>query len=270
MASTEDIRGHYVKVKGTRTFYDEIGDGYPIVCIHTAGSCSLEYTYLLPLLAERGFHAYALDLPGHFRSYPVNWKPHRTIHEHAEFVNAFANTLGLKKPVIMGCSIGGDITLDYAAHHWREMAAGIPMEGISRSPTFPSPSGVAHPAWGPGWQDQLKRAATEALNRNCSAEKIVELRWQHRGAQASAVGDLEAWATHDVRHLLGAVECPMLVVRGEEDFWVPKPMVEETMKLLKNAEVAYLKGIGHYPMFEDPPLTAKLATDFCRKHSILK
>ena len=149
MPGTEDIRGHYVKVNGTRTFYDEIGEGYPIVCVHTAGSCSLEYTYLLPLLAERGFHAYALDLPGHFRSYPVNWKPHRTIHEHAEFVRAFANTLGLKKPVIMRCSIGGDITLDYAAHHWREMAAGIPMEGLSRSPTFPSPTGLTHPAWGP-------------------------------------------------------------------------------------------------------------------------
>ncbi len=65
MATTEDIRGHYVKVNGTRTFYDEIGDGYPIVCVHTAGACSLEYTYILPLLAERGFHAYALDLPGH-------------------------------------------------------------------------------------------------------------------------------------------------------------------------------------------------------------
>jgi len=72
MTGTEDIRGHYVKVNGTRTFYDEIGDGYPIVCVHTAGACSLEYTYLLPLLAERGFHAYALDLPGHSRSYPVN------------------------------------------------------------------------------------------------------------------------------------------------------------------------------------------------------
>ena len=54
MASTEDIRGHYVKVNATRIFYDEIGEGYPIVCVHTAGSCSLEYTYLLPLLAERG------------------------------------------------------------------------------------------------------------------------------------------------------------------------------------------------------------------------
>ena len=150
MASTEDIRGHYVKVNGTRTFYDEIGEGYPIVCVHTAGACSLEYTYLLPLLAERGFHAYAMDLPGHFRSYPVNWKPHRTIHEHAEFVHAFANTLGLKKPVIMGCSIGGDITLDYAAHHWREMAAGIPMEGLSRSPTFPSPTGADPSVLGAG------------------------------------------------------------------------------------------------------------------------
>jgi len=98
----------------------------------------------------------------------------------------------------------------------------------------------------------------------------MELRWQHRGPQVSAVGDLEAWATHDVRALLGAVECPMLVVRGEDDFWVPRPLVEETVRLLKNAEVAYLKGIGHYPMFEDPPLTATLAADFCRKHSILK
>ena len=270
MASTEDIRGHYVKVNSTRIFYDEIGEGYPIVCVHTAGACSLEYTYLLPLLAEQGFHAYALDLPGHFRSYPVNWKPHRTIHEHAEFVHAFANTLGLKKPVIMGCSIGGDITLDYAAHHWREMAAGIPMEGLSRSPTFPSPAGVTHPAWGPGWQDQLERAATESLNRNCSAEKITELRWQHRGPQVSAVGDLVAWATHDVR---GAARCRRVSDAG--DMWRgrflgAKAAGRGDRQAPEKRGGRHLKGIGHYPMFEDPALTAKLTTDFCRKHFILK
>jgi hypothetical protein len=41
MASTEDIRGRYVKVNGTRVFYDEIGEGCPIVCVHTAGACLL-------------------------------------------------------------------------------------------------------------------------------------------------------------------------------------------------------------------------------------
>ena len=65
MATPEDIRGHYVKVNGTRTFYDELGEGQPLICIHTAGASSLEYQYILPLYAEMGFHAYALDLPGH-------------------------------------------------------------------------------------------------------------------------------------------------------------------------------------------------------------
>jgi pimeloyl-ACP methyl ester carboxylesterase len=270
MATPEDINGHYVKVNGTRTFYDEIGDGQPIVCVHTAGACSLEYTYILPLFAELGFHAYALDLPGHMRSYPVKWQQHRSIHEHAEFVYAFTKKLGLKKPVIIGCSIGGDITLDYAGHHSKEMAAGIPMEGLARSPTFPLPSGSLHPSWCPGWQDLMERAAIESLNRKCSAEKIQELRWQHRGSQVAAVGDLEAWATHDVRALMPKVECPMLVVRGEDDFWVPRELTDETANLLPKGEALHLKNIGHYPMFEDPKLIANIVADFCRKHKIIK
>ncbi len=270
MATPEDILGRYVKVKGTRTFYDEIGEGQPIVCVHTAGASSLEYQYMMPLLAERGFHCYALDLPGHSRSYPVKWKQHRSIHEHAEFVHAFVKTLKIKNPVIIGCSIGGDITLDYAAHHWQEMAAGIPMEGLARSPTFPLPSTMIHPAWAPGWQDMMERAAIESLNRNCPPDKIEELRWQHRGSQVSAVGDLEGWATHDVSTKLKGVLCPMLVVRGEDDFWLPKELVEETGRLLQNSQVVHLKNIGHYPMFEDPQLVAKLVTDFCRKHGIVK
>ncbi len=269
MPTPEDIQGHYIKVNGTRTFYDEIGEGQSIVCVHTAGASSLEYQYLLPLLAEQGFHAYALDLPGHSRSYPVNWRQHRSIHEHAEFVHAFVKALKLKKPVIIGCSIGGDITLDYAAHHWREMAAGVPMEGLARSPTFPLPSGLIHPAWAPGWQDQMERAAIESLNWHCSDDKIQELRWQHRNAQVSAVGDLEGWAQHDVRDKLKQVACPMLVIRGEDDFWLPRELVEETGRLLKKSEVLHLKNIGHYPMFEDPALVCRLVTRFCKKHGVL-
>lgn len=270
MLTPEDISGRYIKVNGTRTFYDEIGDGYPIVFVHTAGASSLEYAYILPLMAERGFHAYALDLPGHSRSYPVKWKQHRSIHEHAEFVHAFVNTLGLAKPVIAGCSIGGDITLDYAAHHWREMAVGIPMEGLARSQTFPSPSALVHPAWAPGWQDQMERAAVESLGRNCSKEKISELRWQHRNAQVSAVGDLEGWSSHNVIEKLPGVNCPMLVIKGEDDFWVPKPLVEETVRVLPRGEARYLNNIGHYPMFEDPELLAGIIADFCGKYSIPK
>ena len=148
--------------------------------------------------------------------------------------------------------MGGDVALDYAAHHWREMAAGIPMEGLSRSPTFPSPAGVTHPSWGPGWQGiALAEAGGDQIaqpqllgGKDCGAALAASRAAGQRGGRPGGV------ATHDVRGLLGAVECPMLVVCGEDDFWVPKPLVEETVKLLKNAEVAYLKGIGHYPDVE--------------------
>ncbi|MEQ8659530.1 MAG: alpha/beta hydrolase [Gammaproteobacteria bacterium] len=269
MATPEDITGHYIRVNGTRTFYDELGAGRPLVCIHTAGASSLEYHYILPLYAERGFHAYALDLPGHARSYPVNWRQHRSIHEHAEFVHAFVQTLGLQDPVITGCSIGGDITLDYAANHWREMAAGIVMEGLGRSPTFPCPSHAVHPAWAPGWQDMMERAAIESLGRNTAPELVAELRWQHRNAQVSAVGDLEGWSQHDVLDRLGAVECPLMVLRGEDDFWVPRELLDETVAALPQGEGLHLPDIGHYPMFEAPERIADITADFCRRHGVL-
>ncbi len=269
MATPEDIRGHYVRVDGTRTFYDELGEGQPLICVHTAGASSLEYAHILPHYAEQGFRAIALDLPGHSRSYPVAWKQHRSIHEHAEFLHAFVNTLGLRSPVVTGCSIGGDITLDYAAHHWREMAAGIAMEGLGRSPTFPVPSHLVHPSWAPGWQDMMERAALESLGRNTPADKREELRWQHRNSQVSAVGDLEGWSQHDVLAQLPAVQCPMLVVRGEDDFWVPRELADETAAAMPRGEVVHLDGIGHYPMFEDPAGIAALTGDFCRRHGVL-
>ena len=115
----------------------------------------------------------------------------------------------------------------------------------------------------------MERAAIESLNRECPPELVEELRWQHRNAQVSAVGDLEGWAQHDVFSDLGKVSCPMLVVRGEDDFWVPKELADESAEKIPLGEVIHLPSIGHYPMFEDPQLIADLSAEFCRKHKVL-
>jgi len=65
------------------------------------------------------------------------------------------------------------------------------------------------------------------------------------------------------------VACPMLVIRGEDDFWVPRELVDETGRLLRNSEVLHLKDIGHYPMFEDPELICGLITRFCKRHGVI-
>ncbi len=266
--NTHEITGHYIQVTGTETFYDETGEGTPIVCIHTAGANSLEYRYLLPLLAARGYRAIAPDLPGRGRTYPRDGKPTRSIHGHAEFVHDFVNALELDAPIILGCSIGGDVVLDYLAHHHDEASAGIAMEGAARTPTFPLPAEFMQPASCPGWQDIMERVSGASLNRDCPTDKIEELRWMHRNAQVSAVGDLEGWATHDVRGQLGDVSCPVLVVKGAEDFWLPEELVHETVAELPNGEALILEGIGHYPMFEDPERIADLVVDFLNRKGI--
>ncbi len=269
METLEEITGHYVSVGGTRTFFDEIGSGTPIICVHTAGSDSREYRYLLPLLARRGLRAIAPDLPGHSRSYPVDWRAARTIHEHAEFVHGFAKAVCDERPVIMGCSIGGDITLDLVANHSPDLLAAIPMEGAAWTPTFPNPEEMSRPSWMPGWQDVMERAAIGSLARSVPAEKVTELRWQHRGSQLAAAGDLAGWATHDVRGRLRNARCPVLLVVGVEDFRVPVENVRATAKELPDCELEVLDDVGHYPMFEAPERIAELTDRFLRKKKLL-
>lgn len=267
MAELEPIIGRYVTIDGTRTFFDTCGSGTPIVCVHTAGADSREYARLLPLLAERGYQAIALDLPGHSRSYPVEWKPLRTIHEQAEFVHRFAQEVCDATPVMTGCSIGGDIAVDLAAHHSADYLAIIAMEGAAWTPTFPNPGEMERPSWVPSWRDVMERAAISSLNRGCSAADVEELRWQHRGAQEIASADLQGWATHDVRGKLGDVRCPVLLVKGNDDFWLPRELVELTAEEIgERASVAFLDDIGHYPMFEDPERIAELVATYLAEH----
>ena len=269
MEPLEEITGRYVSVGGTRTFFDEIGTGIPIVCVHTAGSDSREYRYLLPLLAKSGMRAIAVDLPGHSRSYPVGWRPAQTIHEHAEFVYQFGRAVCDQRFVVIGCSIGGDITIDLVANHSDQLLAAVPMEGAAWTPTFPNPVEMSRPSWMPGWQDVMERAAISSLARCVPEERVTELRWQHRGSQLAAAGDLCGWANHDVRGRLRDARCPVLLVVGREDFWVPVELVQATARELPDCEMEVLDQVGHYPMFEAPERVAALVVKFLRRKGIL-
>ncbi|MFC9978414.1 alpha/beta fold hydrolase [Gordonia sp. NPDC127522] len=273
MISNNSLTGHYIEVNGTRAFYDEIGEGIPFLGIHTAGSDSREYQYLLPELAKRGYRAVAVDLPGHSRSYPVNWEPTRTLHEHAEFVHAFcAATFGDEKPVVAGCSIGGSISFDLIANHSEDFRAIIPMEGLAwGSPILPHPEPLQFPSWSTAWKPFLEYAAIDSLGTKTLADplKVKELWWQHQNAHEAGNGDIQGWASHDVREKLqaqGSAKCPVLIVKGTDDFWLPEELIRRSAALVgPDAEVAILDGIGHYPMFEDPVGIAELIDSFVTK-----
>jgi pimeloyl-ACP methyl ester carboxylesterase len=113
----------------------------------------------------------------------------------------------------------------------------------------------------------MERISGAALNAKCPPHKEEELRWMHRNAQVSAVGDLQGWATHDIRDQLSNARLPVLVAAGSEDFWLPEELVDETVAGLPDGEKLMMDSIGHYPMFEDPECVLSTIVDFVERKS---
>ncbi|HEU4361964.1 MAG TPA: alpha/beta hydrolase [Mycobacterium sp.] len=268
MTTTEDIIGRYTRVNGTRVHYDELGEGIPLVLIHTLYACSLEWTTIMPMLADRGFHCIAIDLPGNARSYPPNWTPLASSSEFGDFIADFITTgFGEQKVLVAGTSIGGNITIDLALRHSDKLLGAIAMEGAIFTPTAPVLDALVHPAAFPSGHDLIERAVTDSLAPGTDPEIIAELVWQHRfTGHAAGMPQILAWAKHDLRSFAGPVACPLLVLHGEYDFYLPQPVMDLTKELIPNCEVRRLAGIGHYPMIEDPQGITQIIAEFAANH----
>ncbi|CAL9324735.1 alpha/beta fold hydrolase [Streptomyces sp. SudanB66_2053] len=271
MTIFEPITGRYVTVNGARTYFDEAGKGTPIVCIHPGATDSRIYRHLLPLLAERGFRAIAPDLPGHCRSYPAQWRPGTSIHDHAEFVQAFVRTVlpGIS-PFVVGVSVGGLAALDLAAHHGENYQGVIAMQAASWTPLSAEAAALLTgrtSAPDVGWTDHLEHAAVTAASKSLTTEQKTELRWLQRStSQQACEFDGQAWASHDLRGRLGDVRCPVLLVHGTDDPFVQGELVDGTVaEIGSSAQLLRVPGIGHYPPFENPQRVAHIVEAFVRK-----
>ena len=77
---------------------------------------------------------YAFDLPGHGRSFPSkNYSPGahtNTEDSYVGIITAFVKALGLRRPIICGASMAGQVCLAVAIRHREVGAAGvIPLQG---------------------------------------------------------------------------------------------------------------------------------------------
>lgn len=262
-----DLTGHYADVDGTRVYYETVGDATDptIVLVHTAGSDGRQWRYVAPALAKRGYHVIVPDLPGHGKSYPPDWEPYTSIHEHAEFIWALGSYLDLESPAVGGCSIGGDTALDIAVHHGPDIRCAIVMEGTGK--TRGAPLGrLSHPHALPGWQNVLDYSVVDSTGDICPEQREIELTWQHRGAHEVATNDLQAWADFDVLDELQTVACPVMVVRGDADFYIQDDLFTKTIERLPECRAVELEDIGHYPMMEQPEQSTELIAGFLDNH----
>lgn len=140
-ADTDNAVGRYVRVKANgqeaRMFYEESGEGEVVLLMqHTAGGDARQYRHQLadPELQKR-CRLIAYDLPYHGRSLPphgVRWweEAYKPDKEYLmNWIVGLVDALGLDRPIFMGCSVGGHLALDLAAHHHDKFRGFISLNG---------------------------------------------------------------------------------------------------------------------------------------------
>lgn len=269
-ASFEPIAGRYLNLEigghNNRIYIEQAGEGIPLLCLHTAGSDSRQYRALLNdarLLAQH--RVVAFDLPWHGKSSPPEgWERTDyllTSDRYVATVMAVIDALGLERPIVMGCSIGGRAVLHLALWHGRRFRAAIGLQsGLHAESVFNDQfAGEAimnRPEAHGG--EMCSMLISGLIGPEAPHKDRWETIWHYmQGGPGVFAGDLHYYFSEgDLRNgLTGGIDagvCPLYLLSGEYDYSAPPEAAAEVARQVAGAKFSLMPGLGHFPMSEDP------------------
>jgi pimeloyl-ACP methyl ester carboxylesterase len=233
-----------------RVYVEEAGKGIPLLCLHTAGADSRQYRHLLndPAVTER-FRVIAFDLPYHGRSTPPNgwWlKKYRlTTASYLEMIRAVWLSLGLERPVVLGCSMGGAIALKIAAEYQDELTGIIGLESSAYAPGRYNEL-LHHPAIHGG---ELAASYTYGLNSPFSPEASRRENWWYYSQSGPGIyqGDVYFysvdWDGRDDIKRIDTNRCKVALLTGEYDYSCTPAMTEPIAAAVPGSRLTIMKGM---------------------------
>jgi pimeloyl-ACP methyl ester carboxylesterase len=277
-ADLSAVTGRYVRVElstgAAQLYAEQAGEGRDLLFLHTAGSDGRQYHHLLADPELRAdWRMTAFDLPAHGRSTPPTglregeWL--LTTDRYVEAIVALADALGLERPVVLGCSMGGEICLELALRHPDRFAAVVACQAADRvegrQVAWAKHARVNEKLFVPEWVDGLMSPSAPPARR-------AEVRWAY-GQSAHGVywGDIEFYSREwDARDRVGGIDtarCPVHILAGEYDYSCTPELARATAERIPGARFTEMRGLGHFPMAEDPaaflaylrPVLAELA-----------
>ena len=244
--------------------------GLPLVGIHGFGG-DKETWLLLAALVARSRGVIGIDLPGHGQSREVS-EARASIRHHAEAVIRALDHVGVERAIVCGNSMGGGVALRLAAS-WPDRVAGIVLVASVGRDVH---AGGAL-AWADGDNPLIPRAEDvdrfmalalerpplvgRAVIRYVVTQRVRRADALHRLFRGFVLAAGDAGVPRDVAQ----IDCPALVIHGEQDRIIDKRTALDLSAALPRAELVVMRGVGHAPQLEAPRTTARLVEQFARK-----
>jgi pimeloyl-ACP methyl ester carboxylesterase len=264
VAHTEPIVGRYLNLdlagESYRVYFEEAGQGIPLLCLHTAGADSRQYRHLLnDTSVTSRYRVIAFDMPFHGRSNPPDgWWLRKYLlktDEYLGFIRAVWAALELTRPVVLGCSMGGAIVLKLAADHQQELRGIVGLESSAYAPGRFNQY-LHHPAIHGG---ELAASYTYGLCAPKSPESNARENWWYysQGGPGVYAGDVHFYSLDwDGREELARIDtsrCRVSLLTGAYDYSCTPDMTREVAKAIPGSRLIIMEGMGHFPMIENYP-----------------
>jgi pimeloyl-ACP methyl ester carboxylesterase len=267
---------HFVEANGIKLHYLDYGTAgrRPMLCIHGGAAHAHWFDFVGPGFTS-DHHVLALDLRGHgdsARAAPSTY----AWQTFADDIDAFVEKLDLRDFILVGHSMGGMISLVYAATHPGRLAQLVvvdsimlmPMERVTKMRAFGE-----RPAKGYKTQEELiaryrlepagpQLAAPHVLRRMAlhSGTQEADGLWRHkadRGVYANfqQIAGIPLWAN---------VKVPALVIKGERSTRFTAEVLGEVRARAPQVRMAEVPASDHHITLDNPQGFIEVVQDFLR------
>lgn len=280
-----EIPIRYMKSDGMNLRYTKVGQGPPLVLLHTLRTQLDMFQKVIPTLSQH-FEVYALDYPGHgFSDIPdAEYTPELFI----KAVAGFLDRVDVKNATLVGESIGGSIALLLASRHNPRVQRVIAINpydydagrGLRRS------SGIANLLFGLNnvpligstamrlrQYPVFRKVMEGGVNRKDALpppllREMYEVgnRPGHYQAFMSLVAHWADW--EKVRAEYTKINVPVLLVYGDHD-WSRPDEREANHRIIPRSQMTTVSGASHFLSLDAPVEFTKIILNFSHVKSVV-
>lgn len=243
---------HTTTVGEFEIFYQDAGQGTPIVFLHGLGASTFVWRYQFSELSK-SHRVIIPDIPGFGRSSKIP-EAEYDLPSQVDRLASFLDQMKLKKFVLVGSSMGGLLSLALASRLKEQVSHLVLLAPATDRKVMPA--GISKLTWAshlvwPVVGESLVRRVMKRVNANPDmiTEETVEEASKHFESKEAIMTFVKATKTmrhRSIRSLPESVNTPTLVLYGQKDSVIPRWVVDSLAKRLPKGKLAIHTEGGHH------------------------
>jgi pimeloyl-ACP methyl ester carboxylesterase len=274
---TPQIRSGFATIDNAKIYYEAAGKGLPLVMIHAGVADSRQWNNEFTNFAQ-SYQVIRYDMRGYGKSEPVDGE-----FSHMSDLVSLLDTLEIYKPiVIMGCSMGGGLAMDFALTHPSRAKALIMVDsgpsGLKLDVPSSSKFADAEKAFEAGDMDLVAEIETQiwfdGIDRTpeqvnpAMRELLYEMNRLALSHEIKQLGKRQPNTQTPAFDRLGDLNLPLLIIVGAHDTPYTLAAADYMTEKIPSARKVIIEDAAHLPNMDHPPEFQGIVKDFLENLSI--